>query len=157
MGVMEKLVGLRRFRAVRELLLLYGLDIPAAVQIGSGLVLQHRGMGTVIHPATTLGQNVTLYHQVTIGRADAHVPWEQSLMERIVIEDGVILYPGAKVLGGAGTTTVGRSTILAANAVLTRSTGDWEIWGGVPARKLGDRERHDGATRDASATPATEH
>lgn len=142
MGFMEALVTRRRYRWARELMLIYGLDVPAEVQIGDGLVLQHRGLGTVIHPETVIGAGVTIFHQVTIGRADAHVPRASSPMERIDIGDEAIIYPGAKVLGGAGVTRLGAGTILAANAVLTKSTGDWEVWGGVPARKLSDRPRN---------------
>lgn len=143
MAVMERLVYLRAHpvlgRIARELLLLYGLDVPARVQLGRGLQLQHRGLGTVIHPATRIGDRVTLYHQVTIGRADAHVPAAHSPMESIVIDDDAILYPGAKVLGGPGVTRIGRRAIVAANAVVTTSVPDGEIWGGVPARRLGRR------------------
>jgi serine O-acetyltransferase len=120
-------------------MLFYGLDIPAEVIIGPGLTLQHRAMGTVIHPQTRIGTNVTIYHQVTIGRADAHVERDVSPMQHIEIADGAILYPGAKVLGGAGITRIGAGTIVAANAVVTASTGDNEIWAGVPARKIGLR------------------
>ena len=143
MGVMEQLVYMRRYRWARELMLLYGLDVPAQVQIGTGLQLQHRAMGTVLHPETSIGNDVTIYHQVTIGRADAHVPRADSPMEGIEIADRAILYPGVKVLGGPGITRLGEGSILAANAVLTRSTSDWEIWAGVPAKKVGER---DGAT-----------
>lgn len=139
MPIMESLVYRRRSRLVREFLLLYGLDVPAEVSIGPGLVLHHRAMGTVIHPQTRIGANVTIYHQVTIGRADAHVDRSDSPMERIEIDDGAIIYPGAKVLGGPGVTRIGKRTIVAANAVVTRSTGDNEIWGGIPARVIGMR------------------
>ena len=60
-------------------------------------------------------------------------------MERIEIDDVAIIYPGAKVLGGPGVTRIGKRTIVAANAVVTRSTGDNEIWGGIPARVIGMR------------------
>lgn len=137
---MEKMVYARKNRLVRELtLLLANLEIHPQTAVGAGLVLQHRGMGTVIHPSTEIGSGVTLYHQVTVGRKDGHVPGHLSPMEKIVIGDGAILYPGAKVLGGAGVTRVGRNTIIAANAVLTQSTGDNEIWAGMPAKKVGDR------------------
>jgi serine O-acetyltransferase len=142
-GVIEKLVYRRRHRvlgrAAREFLLLYGLDVPAAVDIGDDLHLQHRGLGTVIHPATRIGSNVTIYHQVTIGRADAHVPITQSPFEAIEIQDDVILYPGAKVLGGPGTTTIGKGAIIAANAVVTRPVPPGEVWVGAPARPVGSR------------------
>ena len=36
---------------------------------------------------------------------------------------------------------VGEGTVIGANAVLTQSTGDWEIWAGIPAKKIGLRER----------------
>jgi serine O-acetyltransferase len=140
-GLFEKLVYRRKYRLVREFLLLYGVDVPAEVEVGPGLLLNHRALGTVIHPLTTVGRNVTIYHQVTIGRADGHIPWERSPMEGIEIGDNAVLYPGSKILGGRGVTRVGEGTIVAANAVLTQSTGDWEVWGGIPARKIGTRPR----------------
>lgn len=101
----------------------------------------HRGLGTVIHPRTKIGDRVRIFHQVTIGRADGHRPAAESKMERIEIGDDAVLFPGAKILGGDGVTRVGTGTIVAANAVLTGSTGEWEVWGGVPARKIADRTR----------------
>lgn len=140
-SIMSWLVQQRRHRVAREIMLFYGLDVPAACTIGQGFMIQHRGIGTVLHPQCTIGSNVTIYHQVTIGRADPHVPRDESPMDHICIEDDVILYPGAKVLGGPGVTRIGRGTIIGANAVVTRSTGDWEIWAGAPARKVGTREQ----------------
>lgn len=137
----EWLVRHRRFKLVRELLLLYGLDIPAAVKIGPGFTLQHRGIGTVLHPATVLGSNVTIYHRVTVGRADSYVPFEQSRMTGIRIGDGAVLCAGAVVLAKEGVLTVGEGTVIGANAVLTQSTGPWEIWAGAPARCVGQRKR----------------
>jgi len=136
---MERLVSLRRWRIAREIMLAYGLDVPRQVDIGEGLVLQHRGMGTVIHPETIIGDRVTIYHQVTIGRGDAHVPRAESPMVRIEIGDDVILYPGARILGGPGVTRIENGTIVAANAVVTRSTGANEVWAGTPARAIGNR------------------
>lgn len=142
MGFIETLVYKRQNKAARELLLLLAnFEIHPETTVAKGLVLQHRGMGTIIHPATDIGANVTLYHQVTIGRKDGHVPAKDSPMERIQIGDDAVLYPGCKILGGAGVTTVGTGTIIAANAVLTQSTGEYEIWGGIPARKIGIRPR----------------
>ncbi|MFL0566940.1 hypothetical protein [Microbacterium sp. 179-I 1D1 NHS] len=143
MNLSERLVAHRRHRLARELLLLYGIEFPREVMVGRDLRLVHRGMGTVIHPRTRIGDRVRIFHQVTIGRADGHVPAEKSGMERIDIGSDVVLFPGAKVLGGEGVTTVGQGTLVAANAVLTRSTGEWEVWGGVPARKIADRPREE--------------
>lgn len=138
MGMIEKLVGKRSSRIAREMLLIYGIEFPASVQVGSDFQMIHRGMGTVIHPSTVIGDRVRIYHQVTIGRGDAHLPASESGMVRVEIGDDAVLFPGAKVLGGSGVTRVGKGTIIAANAVLMQSTGDYETWGGIPARKLND-------------------
>lgn len=141
MPFIETLVERRRIRIVREFLLLVAnLDIPKEVVIGKDFTVHHRGMGVVIHPKTVIGDRVTIFHQVTIGRADAYVPFTRSQMRGVLIDDDAVLCAGAKILGGPGVTRVGKGTIVAANAVLASSTGDWEIWGGVPARKIGDRE-----------------
>jgi serine O-acetyltransferase len=65
---------------------------------------------------------------------------QQSRFEGIVIEDDVILSPGAKVLCKEGVLRVRRGTVVGANAVLLQSTGEWEIWAGVPAKMVGKRD-----------------
>jgi serine O-acetyltransferase len=138
-GFIEVLVERRRYRVAREILALYGVEVPREVQIGREFQLVHRGYGTVIHPNTVIGDRVRIYHQVTIGRADAHLPAEMSEFRGVEIGDDAVLFPGAKILGGTGITRVGNGTVIAANSVLTRSTGENEIWGGVPARILRSR------------------
>jgi serine O-acetyltransferase len=128
-------------RVAKELLALYGIEVPAEVEVGENLRVLHRGFGTVIHPRTTIGADVRIYHGVTIGRADPWVPWDEAQMERIVIGDGAVLCPGAKVICAAGTLTVAPGTIVGTNAVLMHSTGPGEIWAGVPARLI--RKRRD--------------
>ena len=74
------------------------MEVPAAVEIGPGLAVFHRGFGTVLHPYTTIGADVTLYNGVTVGRADPWVPQERSAMRRVVLEDGVVVCAGAKIV-----------------------------------------------------------
>lgn len=119
---------------------LYGLELPASVIIGADFQIVHRGIGTVIHPLTKFGDRVRVYHQVTIGRQDAHRPIASSLFGGVVVHDDVVIFPGAKILGAAGLTNIGPGTIVAANAVLLESTGENEIWAGIPAKKIGTRE-----------------
>ena len=144
MSLAARLVYLRDRRGFRrlakELLALYGMEVPPGVRIGPGLRVMHRGFGTVIHPGVTLGANVTLYHGVTIGRADPWVPGDLSPLQRIVLEDDVMVCAGAAILGKSGVLTVGRGTVVGANAVLLSSTGENEIWAGAPARCVGRRE-----------------
>ncbi|GAA3022183.1 hypothetical protein GCM10020229_67190 [Kitasatospora albolonga] len=143
MSLVTTLIAHRRSRLfgrlVQEALALYGVEVPAPVEIGPGLKVYHRGFGTVLHPYTTLGADVTLYNGVTIGRADPWVPQERSAMERVVLEDGVMVCAGAKIVCKRGVLTVGAGTIVGANAVLTTSTGPNEIWAGAPARRIGLR------------------
>ena len=126
--------------ARRALRMVSGVDVPPEVVIGDGLVVHHHGFGLVVHDRTRIGDRVHLFQGVTIGRADVWRPQWQSAFEGVVIEDDVWLCAGAVVLGGPGVTTVGRGTVVGANAVLLESTGEWEIWAGSPARRVGHRD-----------------
>ncbi len=119
---------------------LLGVEIPPPVPVGSEFELAHGGVGVVIHSRAVIGERVKIYPGVTLGRADIHLPMERSKFEGIVIEDDVILAPGAKVLCKEGTLRVRRGTVVGANAVLLQSTGENEIWAGVPARCIGRRD-----------------
>ena len=119
---------------------LLGAEIPLAVKIGRDFTLHHGGFGVVIHPKTVIGDHVRIYPGVTIGRADIHRPIEESAFEGVVIEDDVLLASGAKVLCRQGVLCLGRGTVVGANAVLFESTGEGEMWAGIPARRVGKRE-----------------
>ena len=119
---------------------LLGVEIPRSVPVGSDFELAHGGVGVVIHSRAEIGRRVKIYPGVTLGRADIHLPMERSNFERIIIEDDVILAPGAKVLCKEGTLRVRRGTVVGANAVLLQSTGENEIWAGMPARCIGQRD-----------------
>lgn len=144
MSFYEMLVYAREKPVVGRLayfaLKLLGVEIPLPVQIGPGFLLHHGGAGVVIHPKTVIGARVGIYPGVTLGRADVYRPATQSAFESIRVEDDVILGAGAKVLCEQGVLRVGRGTVLGANAVLLRSTGENEIWAGIPARLIGKRE-----------------
>jgi serine O-acetyltransferase len=128
-------------RLVVELLSLYTVEVPPRVRIGRDFVLAHRGQGVVLSEQTVIGDRVTIFHQVTIGAADVTDLPEAVGFAGVVLEDDVIVCAGAKIMGGNEELRVRRGTIVGANAVLTRSTGEFEIWGGVPARKIGSRAR----------------
>jgi len=122
------------------LLKILGIEIPQAVEIGKDFELAHGGFGVVIHPKSMIGERVKMYPGVTLGRSDIHLPFDQSQFEGITIEDDVILASGSKVLGKDGILTVKRGTVVGANAVLLNSTGEDEIWVGVPAKCIGRRD-----------------
>jgi serine O-acetyltransferase len=144
MDIYTRLVYARRIpvlgRLAYLLLKLLGIEFPRSVQVGRQLTIEHGGFGIVIHSRSIIGNRVKIYPGVTLGRADIYRPQSESQFGRIVIEDNVILAPGSKILGKQGTLRVGRGTVVGANAVLLQSTGEGEIWAGVPARRIGRRE-----------------
>jgi serine O-acetyltransferase len=119
---------------------LLGVELPCPVEIGDDLEISHGGFGIVIHSKTHIGDRVKIYPGVTLGRSDIHKPITESLFEGIVVESDVILSPGCKILCKQGVLRVRRGTIVGANAVLLNSTGEWEIWAGIPAKKIGQRQ-----------------
>ncbi len=119
---------------------LLGVEIPCSVPVGRQFELAHGGFGVVVHSKTIIGDRVRLYPGVGIGRADIYRPADNRNSKGMVIEDDVILSPGAKVLCKQGILRVRRGTVVGANAVLLESTGEYELWAGVPARRVGVRE-----------------
>lgn len=130
------LVGRLAYYALK----LLGVEIPRSVTVGPDFELAHGGVGVVVHSRSTIGARVKIYPGVTLGRADIYRPAERSNFEGIVIEDDVILSPGAKILCKDGVLVVRRGTLVGANAVLLESTGEDEVWAGLPARCVGKRE-----------------
>ena len=143
MDITTRLVYLRQKPLIGKLayyaLKLLGVELPRAVPIGADLEIAHGGFGIVIHSKARIGSRVKLYPGVTLGRADIYRPAAASRFEGIIIEDDVILAPGCKILCKEGTLRVRRGTIIGANAVLLTSTGEGEIWAGIPARRVGMR------------------
>lgn len=61
-------------RIFKFMLLVCGLDLPASVKVGKNVSFPHNSLGTVIHPNTIIEDDVTIYHQVTLGRAEVMYP-----------------------------------------------------------------------------------
>ena len=142
--VLSLLIYLRKIPVVGKvfkfILLVCGLDLPASVKMGKNIKFPHNSLGTVIHPNTIIEDNVTIYHQVTIGRAEVMYPVCETNFIDITVKQGAILCAGAKILSKEPHMVIGQNSIVAANSVLTHSIGENEIWGGVPARLLGHRK-----------------
>lgn len=142
MTLVERIIKCRKIYILRLLskigLIILGVDIPYEVIIGKNVKFPHNSPGTVIHPNTLIEDNVKIYQNVTIGRADIHKSYEDSKMKNIVIKKNAIICAGAKILCREGTLTIGENSIIAANSVLLQSVGDDELWAGVPAKKIKD-------------------
>ncbi len=122
------------------LLKLLGVELPRSVVVGTDLELAHGGFGVVVHSSSRIGDRVKIYPGVTLGRADIYRPADKSRFQGIVVEDDAILCPGAKILCKEGVLHVGKGSVIGANAVLLESTGENEIWAGIPACCVGKRD-----------------
>src|SRR4051812_1811505 len=134
------------------LLRLVNVEIRPSTKIGPGLRLLHLGAGHRVFRHATLGSNVVLGPNVVVGgKADL---WSSASGEdtRLIVEDDVIFGAGSVLLCRAGSSVrIGRGTVLGANAVLTHSTGPWEIWAGNPAKLVGHRTPPVEETQDGVA------
>ena len=117
-----------------------GVEIPLTVVLGNNVQFPHNSIGTVIHNNTVIEDNVKIYQNVTIGRADI---WkkENTDFKGFIIKKDSIICAGAKIICKKGVLVVGEGSVMAANAVLLNSTGPNEIWGGIPAKLLGYRNK----------------
>ncbi|MBL7735306.1 MAG: serine acetyltransferase, partial [Chitinophagaceae bacterium] len=94
-----------------------GIDIHPGAKIGGGFFIDH-GTGIVIGETSVIGDNVKIYQGVTIGALSA-VKEEQPAKRHPTIEDNVILYAGATILGG--NTVIGHDSVIGGNIWLTSS------------------------------------
>jgi serine O-acetyltransferase len=99
-------------------------EIPAMVRIGDGLGLVHGGNGVIIAPGVVIGNNCTIYHQVTLGVRNGYQGAPQ-------IGDNVFIGAGAKILGPV---KIGNNAKIGANAVVLNDVPDGATAVGVPAR-----------------------
>ncbi|MBF0400904.1 MAG: serine O-acetyltransferase [Magnetococcales bacterium] len=102
-----------------------GIEIHPAAQIGEGFFIDH-GMGVVIGETAEIGNNVTIYHGVTLGGTS----WNKG-KRHPTLEDNVIIGAGAKVLGPI---TVGTNARVGSNAVVVRDVPADSTVVGVPGR-----------------------
>lgn len=94
-----------------------GIDIHPAAKIGEYFCIDH-GTGVVIGETTVIGNHVKIYQGVTLGALSVNK--EDAVKKRHpTIEDNVVIYAGATILGGE--TTIGHDSIVGGNVWLTRS------------------------------------
>lgn len=106
---------------------LFGIEAPASLEIGPGFVMPHT-QGTVLG-AASIGKNVTIYQQVTLGAKSRDFGYDPASRPRVL--DGAVLTAGAKILGPV---TIGRNAIVGANAVVIVDVPDGHLAIGVPAK-----------------------
>ena len=113
---------------------LTGIEIHPAAKIGKNLFIDH-GMGTVIGETSKIGDNVTLYHGVTLGGIS---PAENSNDQRDTkrhptVEDNVIIGCGASILGPI---TIGNCARVGANTVVLKDVPPYATMVGNPVKNI---------------------
>ena len=112
-----------------------GIEIHPAAKIGKRFFIDH-GVGVVIGETAEIGNDVTLYHGVTLGG----VSWNNG-KRHPTLEDGVTVGAGAKVLGPF---TVGKNAKIGSNAVVVKPVPAGATMVGSAARMISDHHDEKG-------------
>jgi len=110
---------------------LTGIEIHPGATIGRRFFIDH-GMGVVIGETTEIGDDVTLYHGVTLGGTT----WQKE-KRHPSLENGVIIGAGAKILGAI---TIGEQTRIGANSVVLQDVPAHSTVIGIPGMVVGTTE-----------------
>ncbi len=125
-----------------------GIDIHPGAQIGAGFFIDH-GTGVVIGETAVIGQRVRLYQAVTLGAKrfpkDLDGKLQKGLPRHPVVEDDVVIYAGATILGRV---TLGKGAVIGGNVWLTH---DVPAGGNVTQAVSRDAD----AAGEADAAPRT--
>ena len=111
-----------------------GIEIHPGAKIGKNLFIDH-GMGVVIGETSEIGDNVTIYHNVTLGGSSPSIDSERQRHEKRhpTIGNDVVIGSGAQIIGPI---KVGNNSRIAANAVVVKDVPENATMVGIPARAV---------------------
>ncbi len=111
-----------------------GIEIHPKAKIGKNFFIDH-GMGVVIGETSEIGDNVTIYHAVTLGGISPSINSdEQRYVKRHpTLKNNVVVGSGAQVLGPV---VVGENAKVGANAVVTKDVYANAVMVGIPAKNV---------------------
>jgi len=117
---------------------LTGIEIHPAAKIGKNFFIDH-GMGVVIGETSEIGDNVTIYHMVTLGGISPSINSDnqRQVKRHPTLKDNVVIGSGAQVLGPI---TVGENAKVGANAVVTKDVPANAVMVGIPAKNVNKDE-----------------
>lgn len=101
----------------------YGVLFGKNARTGNSINIQHYN-GIVIGEKVIIGDNCTIYHQVTIGQKNGEYP---------IVGNNVTIYPGAKVIGKI---VIGDNSIIAPNSVVINDVPSYSVVSGNPAKVI---------------------
>ena len=114
---------------------LTGIEIHPKAKIGENLFIDH-GMGVVIGETSEIGNNVTIYHMVTLGVISTSINSDdqRNSKRHPTLMDNVVVGSGAQVLGPV---VIGKNAKIGANAVVTKDVPENAVMVGIPAKNVG--------------------
>ena len=111
-----------------------GIEIHPGAKIGKNLFIDH-GMGVVIGETSEIGDNVTIYHAVTLGGSSPSIDSERQRHEKRhpTIGNDVVVGSGAQIIGPI---KVGNNARIASNAVVVKDVPENATMVGIPAKAV---------------------
>ena len=111
-----------------------GIEIHPGAKIGKNLFIDH-GMGVVIGETSEIGNNVTIYHAVTLGGSSPSIDSERQRHEKRhpTIGNDVVVGSGAQIIGPI---KVGNNARIASNAVVVKDVPENATMVGIPAKAV---------------------
>ena len=115
---------------------LTGIEIHPRAKIGKNLFIDH-GMGVVIGETSDIGDNVTIYHMVTLGGISPSINSDdqRNTKRHPTLMNNVVVGSGAQILGPV---VIGKNAKIGANAVVTKNVPENAIMVGIPAQNVGE-------------------
>lgn len=123
---------------------LTGVEIHPGATLGRGVFIDH-ATGVVIGETAEVGDNVTIYHGVTLGGTSL-----DRVKRHPTVEDNVTIGAGAKVLGAI---TIGAGSQIGANSVVVKPVPPGAVVVGVPGQTVGRDQSHDTTTPSEMPDP----
>ena len=114
---------------------LTGIEIHPNAKIGKNLFIDH-GMGVVIGETSEIGDNVTIYHAVTLGGISPSINSDdqRNTKRHPTLMDNVVIGSGAQILGPV---VIGKNAKIGSNAVVTKDVPENAVMIGIPAKNVG--------------------
>ena len=111
-----------------------GIEIHPGAKIGKNLFIDH-GMGVVVGETSEIGDNVTIYHNVTLGGGSPSIDSERQRHEKRhpTIGNDVVIGSGAQIIGPI---KVGNNSRIAANAGVVKDVPENATMVGIPAKAV---------------------
>ena len=120
---------------------LTGIEIHPKAKIGKNLFIDH-GMGVVVGETSIIGDNVTIYHMVTLGGISPSINSDdqRNVKRHPTLMVNVVVGSGAQILGPV---IVGKNAKIGANAVVTKNVPENAVMVGIPAKNVVEKSTDD--------------